>query len=233
MIVVGVTGGIGSGKSTVAAHLARRGAVVVDADRVAREVAAPGGAAYEALVDHFGSGVVRQDGSLDRAAIAARAFSDPAELAALNAITHPVIAVELARRLAALNGTDQVVVLDIPLLSEALRAGYGLTGVVVVDAPIEVAVQRLVDQRGFTDADARARVTAQASREERRRIADVVVDNGGSRQELDAAIEPLWAWIKSLDGPSIDGPSIDGPSIDSSVQETLDPDGAENGEEYQ
>ncbi len=201
VIVVGLTGGIGSGKSTVATLLAERGAVVIDADQIARQVAAPGGAAYDALVEHFGPAVVGAGGILDRGAIAARVFSDPAELAVLNAVTHPAIAVEMARRLAQeASGPDRdrVVVLDVPLFVEEMRGGYGVAGVVVVDTPVEVAIARLVEHRGIPEADARARAGTQASREDRRRLADVVVDNGGSRAELEAKIGPLWDWITAL-----------------------------------
>jgi dephospho-CoA kinase len=203
VIVVGLTGGIGSGKSTVAALLAERGAVVIDADQIARRVAAPGGAAYDALVGHFGPAVVGAGGILDRGAIAARVFSDPAELAVLNAVTHPAIAAEMARRLAEeASGPDPdpVVVLDVPLFVEAMRGVYGVAGVVVVDTPVEVAIGRLVEHRGISEADARARAGTQASREDRRRLADVVVDNRGSRAELEAKIGPLWDWITALGG---------------------------------
>lgn len=198
MIVVGVTGGIGSGKTTVAALLARRGARVIDLDEIARQVAAPGGAAYDALVDHFGQAVVRTDGTLDRAAIADRVFSDPDELATLNGLTHPAIAVETARRLASVEPGDRVVVLDIPLLAETTRQRYGLAGVIVVDVAVEIAVGRLVEHRNITERDARARVGAQASREDRRRLADVVIDNSGSLQDLDVAVDGVWAWLQAL-----------------------------------
>jgi dephospho-CoA kinase len=241
VVVVGLTGGIGSGKSTVSAMLARRGAVVIDADEIAREVTAPGGAAYQAMVDHFGAGVVGPDGTLDRAAIAARVFSDPAELAALNAITHPAIGAAMLLRLAALRAPGEAggvggvggigrspVVLDIPLLTEATRGNYGLAGVVVVDAPVEVAIRRLVRQRGLTEADAEARVRAQASREDRRRWADFVVDNGGSRAQLAASVEQLWSWLGRLAGP---GPGDSSRSVDGSSQEAFDADGREDGQE--
>jgi dephospho-CoA kinase len=198
VIVVGLTGGIGSGKSTVAARLAARGAEVIDLDAIARQVAAPGGAAYQALVDHFGAGVVTGDGALDRAAIARRAFADPAELAALNAITHPAIVAEAGRRLAAVSPDQDIVVVDVPLLDAASRQRYGLDAVVVVDAPVETAIRRLVEQRGFDEADARARIAAQMSGEDRRRLADFVVDNRGSLPDLDAAVDALWEWLRRL-----------------------------------
>jgi len=199
VIVVAVTGGIGSGKSTVAALLARRGALVIDADQIARDVVAPDGPCYRAVVDSFGAGVVAADGSLDRAALADRVFADPAARAALNAITHPAIAAAIGDRLAEVAaGPGGLVVLDLPLMSEATRALYGLAGVVVVDAPVEVAMDRLVGQRGMFPSDAQARVRAQIGRQERRRLADVVVDNGGTRDELDTEVERLWDWLVGL-----------------------------------
>lgn len=198
MLIVGLTGGMGSGKSTVSALLAERGAVVIDADRTARQVVEPGGPAYQPLIDHFGAGIVLGDGSLDRAAIAARAFSDPGDLAALNAITHPAIAAEMARQVAAQVGTDHVVVLDIPLLTGASRASYGLAGVIVVDIPDDLAVRRLVEQRGLTEEDIRARMAAQVSRAERGQLADVIIDNRGSRDDLERRVDQVWVWIEDL-----------------------------------
>ncbi|MDQ6614706.1 MAG: dephospho-CoA kinase [Actinomycetota bacterium] len=239
MFVVAVTGGIGSGKSTVAALLADRGAVVVDMDRIARQVSASGGAAYQALVGHFGPGVVGPDGVLDRAAIAQRVFSDPDELAALNAITHPAIAAATLARLVELAERGQAappVVLDIPLLTKETKGRYGLAAVVVVDAAIEVAIGRLVQQRGLSEADAQARVRAQASREERRRLADVVVDNGGSRADLEAAVDRLWAWMEAAAGGVGEAGGVapaGGASVDGALQEPADADGCEQAEEQQ
>jgi dephospho-CoA kinase len=222
VVVVAVTGGIGSGKSTVAGLLAARGAAVVDADKIARQVVAPGGPSYRSVVEHFGPAVVAADGTLDRAALAARVFADPAELAVLNAVTHPAIGGTLLTRLADLSRSRQPVVLDIPLLTNATRELYGLAGVVVVDAPVEVAVRRLVEQRGLTEADAVARVRAQISREERIRLADVVIDNSGSRDSLAAAVEGVWEWLEGLFPGSSGGPSVDGSS-----HEAFDADGGE------
>jgi dephospho-CoA kinase len=208
VIVVGLTGGIGAGKSTVAALLADRGAVVVDLDAIARQLAAPGGASYDALVGQFGPDVVLPGGALDRSAIATKVFADPAQLAALNAITHPAIAIETARRVSEQAGGSAIVVLDIPLLDETSRHTFALAGVIVVDAPVELALQRLVDHRGLTESDARARVKAQISREDRRRLADVVIDNSGTRADLEVSMGPLWAWLRGLQGAPI-GPSPD------------------------
>lgn len=200
MLVVGLTGGIGSGKSTVSELFARRGAVVVDADRIAREVAEPGGPAYEGIVERFGPGVVRDDGSLDRAALAAVVFGDDDARADLNRLVHPAVRAVMAERVLAEAGTDHVVVLDIPLLAEGGRDAYGMVAVVVVDCPVEVAVRRLVEQRGMTEADAMARVAAQASREQRRAIADVVIDNSGPLEHLEAEVERAWEFLCGLQG---------------------------------
>jgi len=195
VLVVGLTGGIGAGKSTVAQLLAGRGAHVVDADRIAREVVEPGGAAYAAVVERFGSGVVGPDGALDRAALAGIVFGDPQARADLEAITHPAIQAAMAERMLARADTDDVVVLDIPLL-KARREH--MAGVIVVDVPEEVAVARLVGQRGFAEEDARARIAAQIGREERRAIADVVIDNSGDRSHLEAEVDRAWDWIERL-----------------------------------
>ena len=198
MVVVGLTGGIGSGKSTVAALLARRGAVVVDADQLARDCTAPGGAAYEAVVSRFGPDVVSADGAIDRARLAAVVFADPAARADLEAIIHPCVRAGVAARVAGEAGTDHVVVVEIPLLAESPAARAGLEVIVVVDCPEDEAVSRLVRNRGMTEADAGARVAAQASRAERLSIADYVVDNAGGRDELDNAVERCWEWLEAL-----------------------------------
>jgi dephospho-CoA kinase len=200
MLLTGLTGGIGAGKSTVADAFAARGAVVIDADRVAREVVLPGGPAYAPLVDRFGSGVVAPDGTIDRPALAAVVFADSAARADLNAITHPVIAAEMQRRVLAHEGFDGVVILDIPLLDQEVIARYGLAAVVVVDTPEDVAVARLVAGRGFTEADARARIAAQMSRAQRRALVaraplGVVIDNRGGRAELEAQIDQAWVLL--------------------------------------
>ena len=196
MLVVGLTGGIGSGKSTVSALLAARGAVVIDADAIVREVQQPGTPVFDAIVERFGPGVVAADGTLDRQAVADIVFNDPGALADLNGIVHPAVGIEIATRLAAEAETDHVVVLDIPLLVEGGR--HDVAGVIVVDTPVDVAVRRLVEQRGMSEEDARARMANQASREERLARADVVVDNSGSLADLEAEVDTAWAWIESL-----------------------------------
>lgn len=196
MRVVGLTGGIGAGKSTVSAALAAKGAVVIDADAITREVQQPGTEVFAAMVDRFGPGIVAADGSLDRQAVADIVFPDPAALADLNAIVHPAVGATIAERLAAQIGTDHVVILDVPLLVESGRDD--MAGIIVVDADPETAVRRLVEHRGFSEADARARISRQVGRDERLAKADFVIDNEGDLDALAPRIDECWAWIASL-----------------------------------
>ena len=198
MVVVGLTGGIGSGKSTVGRLLVERGAVLVDADRVAREVVAPGEPTLAALVERFGRQVLAPDGRLDRPALGAIAFSDEEARNDLERLTHPAIRAEMLRQVASAQASDPdvVVVLEIPLLAEVGRDRYPVVGVVVVDAPVELAVARLVAGRGLTEADASARVAAQAGRSARLAIADVVIDNSGDLDHLRAEVDRTWRWIQ-------------------------------------
>ncbi|MGY1809204.1 dephospho-CoA kinase [Blastococcus sp. SYSU D00669] len=190
MLNIGLTGGIGSGKSTVSALLAARGAVVVDADRIAREVVEPGTPGLAAVVDAFGDRVLGPDGGLDRPALAAVVFADPEARARLDGIVHPLVRARAAE-LAAAAPPDAVLVHDIPLLVETGQAGrYDL--VLVVEADLDTRVARIV-QRGLPEADARARIAAQATDEQRRAVADVVLDNSGSRDELAAQVDRFWA----------------------------------------
>lgn len=220
MLPIGLTGGIGSGKSTVAAGFVSRGAELIDADVIAREVVRPGGPAYGPLVRRFGPSVLAGDGTLDRNALARIVFSDPAERAALESITHPAIREEMLARVAALEGRAGVVVLDIPLLDAGSLEAYGLAGVVVVDLPEEQAVARLVAQRGFSEADARARVAAQIPRQERRRLAEMVplsavIDNRGDRRALEARIEEVWERLReAAAAPEADPSSVANPPVD-------------------
>jgi dephospho-CoA kinase len=195
VIAVGLTGGIGSGKSAVADLLVARGAVLIDADQVARDVVAPGGPAYQPLIDRFGPGIVAEDGTIDRPALAAVAFTDDAARADLNAITHPAIGVAMIGALEAQAGTDQIVVLAIPLLTALHRETMKLDKVVVVDCPTDIALQRLLSQRGMDRADAEARIRAQISREERKENADYVLDNSGDRTSLEIGVADLWEWL--------------------------------------
>jgi dephospho-CoA kinase len=194
--LVGLTGGIGAGKSTVSAALAARGAVVVDADAIVRELQARGTPVFDAIVERFGPGVVGPDGELDRPALAAVVFGDPDALRDLNGLVHPSVGAEVLRRVDEQRGTDRVVVLDVPLLVESGR--YSVAGVIVVDTPPEVAVERLVRDRGMTEDEARARMARQASREERLARADLVLDNSGPPEALDEAVDRAWAWIATL-----------------------------------
>lgn len=198
MLLIGLTGGIGSGKSTVSALLAARGAVVVDADAIVHDVQRPGTPVFTAMVERFGEGIVAADGTLDRARVADIVFNDPEALAALNAIVHPAVGAEIARRLTELAATDEVVVLDVPLLVESSRA-YPVAGLLVVDVDPEVAVARLVEARGMREADVRARMAKQASRDERRARADRIVDNSGTLADLERQVDEAWAWIGTLE----------------------------------
>jgi len=207
VLLVGLTGGIGAGKSTVAGLLAERGAAIVDADTIAREVVEPGTSTFAEVVDRFGSEVVLPDGSgLDRPALAALVFADPVALQDLNAITHPAIRTRMALAASTYAGTDTVVVLDIPLLKEQTRDQFGIAGVIVVDVPVEVAVSRLVGSRGLSQSNARARIAAQMSREERLRMADIVIDNSGPPADLEASVARVWKWVEGL-RPAVVGPT--------------------------
>jgi dephospho-CoA kinase len=197
VLLVGLTGGIGSGKSTVSALLAAKGAVVVDADAVVRDLQRPGTAVFDAMVEQFGPGIVGPDGTLDRAAVADIVFGDPEALADLNRIVHPAVGAEIVQRLDELSPTEAVVVLDVPLLVESTR-GYPLAGLIVVDVDPDIAVERLAMQRGMREEDARARISQQASREERRARADVVIDNRGTFDDLARKVEAVWDWIEGL-----------------------------------
>ncbi|RFS85237.1 dephospho-CoA kinase [Actinomadura spongiicola] len=190
MLKVGLTGGIGSGKSEVARRLAEHGAVVIDADRIAREVVEPGTPGLAAVVAEFGADVLLPSGALDRERLGRIVFADPERLAALNAIVHPLVA-ERTKRLMDEAPDDAVVVHDVPLLAEnGLASQYD--EVVVVDAPEDVQLDRLVARRGMTEEDARARMSAQASREGRRAVATHVIDNSGSLDALKAQVDALW-----------------------------------------
>ncbi len=197
MRTIGLTGGIGSGKSTVSALLAARGAVIIDADAITREVQRPGTAVFTAMVERFGPGIVAADGSLDRAAVADIVFADPEALKDLNDIVHPAVGVETGRRLLEQAETGNLVVLDIPLLVES-AGRRDVVGIVVVDVDPEVAVARLVAHRGMREGDVRARMARQASREDRLAKADVVIDNSGTPQDLARAVEAAWPRIEAL-----------------------------------
>ncbi|MET7638955.1 dephospho-CoA kinase [Streptomyces sp. NPDC005438] len=196
MLSVGLTGGIGAGKSEVAALLARLGAVIVDSDRIAREVVEPGTEGLAAVVAEFGPEVLTEEGRLDRPRLGALVFGDSERLAALNAIVHPLVR-ERSQRLQDGAEAEAVVVHDVPLLTEnGLAPLYDR--VVVVDASEETRLRRLVEVRGMEPGEARARMAAQADRAERLAIADVVIDNDGTREELADQVGRLWERLRSL-----------------------------------
>lgn len=180
----------------MSALLSERGAVIIDADAIVKELQEPGQPLLVELAAEFGPSIIRDDGSLDRAALAGIAFSDKDKLAALNKIVHPAVGREMNRRLEEQRAGDNVVVLDIPLLAENPRKG--LCGVVVVDVPVDVAVSRLVQHRGFSEDDARARVANQTSREKRVAMADKVVDNSGDMESLAQQVDAVWQWAQTL-----------------------------------
>lgn len=195
MRMVGLTGGIGAGKSAVAARLAALGAVIVDADRIAREVVAPGTEGLARVVETFGGGVLTADGTLDRAALARVVFADDAARQRLEEITHPLVRLRTAEIVAAAP-PDAVVVNDVPLLVEKGMAGlYEM--VIIVFASLETRLERLARVRGMTREEALARIAKQATDEQRRAVADIAIDNDGSPEDLDRAVTAAWARITS------------------------------------
>jgi len=189
---VGLTGGIGTGKSTVSAHLRRLGATVIDADEATRAVQARGSDGLRQLVDAFGPGILGPGGELDRPALAAIAFADPAARRRLEAIVHPLVRRWMAEQaLEAADRGEAMVVMDIPLLFES-RGTAGFDAIVLVYAPEELQVRRLVDLRGMSEEQAQARIAAQMPIEEKRRLATHVVDNTGSLDDLHRQVERLW-----------------------------------------
>lgn len=193
MPLVALTGGIASGKSTIARRLADHGAVIVDADQLVREVQAPGAPVLAAIADTFGEGMLHPDGSLDRAALGTRVFGDAEAIAQLNAIVHPAVRAESARRFAAAFAADPdaVVVYDVPLLVEA-RVEDPWQLVIVAHAPADVRAERLVALRGLSPADAAARIASQVPDEARLRIADVVIDTAGALDDTLRQVDELW-----------------------------------------
>ena len=196
MILIGLTGGIGCGKSEVSRLLENRGAVIVDADLIVRELQQPGAEIFLRMVEMFGDEVVAADGSLDRAAVANEVFKDAETLGKLNLLIHPVVRRVMNERVESYRSTDEVVVLDIPLLVENPREG--LDGILVVDLDPQIAIERIVDQRKMSIDDAKARVSRQSSREQRLAIANHVIDNSGDRDALAKQVEIAWSWITSL-----------------------------------
>jgi dephospho-CoA kinase len=191
VLLVGLTGGIGSGKSTAARLLDRRGAVVIDADQLAREAVAKGTEGFAKVVEAFGPGVVGPDGDLDRAALAADVFSDPARKAILEAIVHPEVARLFAERLEPYRATDRIVVYVTPLLAE-LGLAPAFDVVVVVTASPRLRVSRVASERDLSPEDVRRRMAAQATDEQRAEVADVLLDNDGTLGDLERQVDRLW-----------------------------------------
>jgi dephospho-CoA kinase len=194
--VIGLAGGIGSGKSTVSTMLAERGAVILDGDKIARELQEPGQGVFLAMVGRWGDRIVNPDGTLNRQAVADIVFTDSDELASLTAITRPAIDTTLFERIDDHDGTDDVLILDVALLVRPHQ--YGEQATIVVDVPVEVAVERLVRYRGMGEDDARARIAAQISRDERKAFADLVIDNSGDEAALAPQVQAAWEWITAL-----------------------------------
>lgn len=216
MRLIGLTGGIGSGKSSASARLALRGAVIIDADAIVRELQQPGQPVFDQMVERWGDRIVAEDGALDRAAVAGIVFGDSDELAAIEKMIHPEVRKETERRIEQARLDDGVVVIDNPLLVESVKkareakargekpessGGSSPTpqAIIVVECPTETAIDRLIAHRGFDRADAEARMAAQVDASERLAIADFVIDNGGDEAQLDAEIERCWSWIQTLE----------------------------------
>ncbi|MEU5210622.1 dephospho-CoA kinase [Streptomyces sp. NPDC020742] len=195
MVKVGLTGGIGAGKSEVSRLLESYGAVIVDADKIAREVVEPGTPGLAAVVEEFGEDVLTPDGRLDRPKLGAIVFADPERLKALNAIVHPLVGARSAE-LEASAGPDAVVVHDVPLLTENGLAPLYDT-VVVVDAAPQTQLERLVRLRGMAEEEAEARMAAQATREQRLAIADLVIDNDGPLENLEPQVRTVWERLQA------------------------------------
>ena len=191
VMLIGLTGGIGAGKSTVAQLFEERGVPIVDADAIARDVVKPGEPALAELVEYFGESILGAGGELNRGKLAEVAFADAESHEALNAIMHPAISAETAKRIDVLRGDHSVIVHDVPLLVEAGLAGnYDLT--VLVDTPAEIRLQRLTELRGMDPEDAKKRIAAQATDEQRRAVCDVALDNSGDIEHLRAQFEQMW-----------------------------------------
>jgi dephospho-CoA kinase len=202
MAEFGLTGGIGSGKSTVAEGLVDRGATLVDTDAIVRELQEPGGKVFVAMVEHFGDRIVGEQGALDRQAVADIVFSDPKELTALNMMVHPAVVAEMMERRERFQADGKTVLVDIPLMimpDGTTRPEYTtFDGKIVVDCDPDVTVGRLVEFRGFDAEDARNRIAAQASRDIRNAIADRLIDNSGPLDSLEKQLDECWDWMSSL-----------------------------------
>jgi dephospho-CoA kinase len=201
VLLLGLTGGIGSGKSTVSALLAEKGAVIIDADAITRDLQRSGQPVFDEIVARFGPSVVGNDGELDRVGLGRVVFADEEARKDLEKIVHPAVGAEMIKRLQEEADTDHVVVYDVPLLVEAARRAMSFAGVIVVDIDPDIAVKRVVEQRGMDEHDVRARIANQASRAERVAVADKVIDNSGTRDDLRRQVDEVWAWIQTLPHP--------------------------------
>ena len=195
MKLIGLTGAIGSGKSSVSALFERKGAIIIDGDGIAKQLQQQGSPTLQKMVDEFGD-ILLDSGELDRAKVAQLVFGDAEMLKRLNAIMHPAIGVEILRQIELNIATDNVVVLDMPLLVENPRDG--MSGLVVVDVDPEVAISRLVQFRNMNEEDARRRMASQASREDRLKVADRIIDNSGSPEDLGSQVDDVWDWFATL-----------------------------------
>jgi dephospho-CoA kinase len=195
MKLIGLTGAIGSGKSSVSALFERKGAIIIDGDGIAKQLQQQGSPTLQKMVDEFGD-ILLDSGELDRAKVAKLVFGDAEMLKRLNAIMHPAIGVEILRQIELNIATDNVVVLDMPLLVENPRDG--MSGLVVVDVDPEVAISRLVQFRNMNEEDARRRMASQASREDRLKVADRIIDNSGSPEDLGSQVDDVWDWFATL-----------------------------------
>jgi len=192
----GLTGGIGSGKSAASERLVALGAGLVDADATVKRLQIAGEPVFDAIVTEFGDTVVGEDGELDRPALAEIVFNDPRELKKINEIVHPAVRKDMAQQRQKLAETFDLIVLDIPLLIEG--KSIELAGIIVVDTPVEIAIERLVEHRGFTVEDANARIASQVSRDDRLAKADFVVDNSGTLQDLNNEVDRCWQWMNAV-----------------------------------
>ena len=195
MKLIGLTGAIGSGKSSVSALFERKGAIIIDGDGIAKQLQQKGSTTLQKMVDEFGD-ILLESGELDRAKVAKLVFGDAEMLKRLNAIMHPAIGIEILRQIELNMTTDNVVVLDMPLLVENPRDG--LSGLVVVDVDPEVAIARLVQFRNMNEEDARRRMASQASREDRLKVADRIIDNSGNPESLGSQVDDVWDWFATL-----------------------------------
>ncbi len=199
MLVIGCTGGIGSGKSTVSALLAAKGATIIDADAIVRNALEHDAATLDLIRARFGDDVFRDDGTLDRHSLAGIVFHDASKRRLLEALLHPVVETRVKERLAELEDATDVAIVEAPLLVEVNgRERYGLDGLLVVDAPQDLALERLVEQRGMDRADAESRIAAQIDRVSRIRAADFVILNVGTTEELAQMVDNAWRWIEGL-----------------------------------